>query len=239
MTEQQTGLRPVHPGLPPLYGALQSRMRDGDNSPTLKSEPILSLQCWGMGVSPMHMRKHGRSSGIAGRYPLPGGNEAAGHGSAVTRSPGLKHESLDLHLVRWLCPVMDHRTLSPKKAASRAGCGRSSVMRALSSGHLRAIRDNNGNWQIEPEAVDDWMSMRRSHDRQSPDISDGPHPVTPLDTPETLAKLAAAETRAELLSAQVQDLKADRDAWRSQAERLASETQTVQRSGWLDRLLGR
>ena len=114
---------------------------------------------------------------------------------------------------------MDHKTLSPRQAATRAKCGRSSIMRALSSGELKAIRDNDGNWQITPDAVDDWLSMRRTPDRQSPDQTKEPAMVTASDTPETLARLAALEVRAEMLAEQVQDLKIDRDAWRAAAER--------------------
>lgn len=99
---------------------------------------------------------------------------------------------------------MTMRTLSPKQAASRARCGRSSIMRALSSGELRAIRDNRGRWQIEPEALDDWCSLRRSHDRQSPDMPSGQRVVTPTDTPETLVRLAVAEAR-------LADMTAERD----------------------------
>lgn len=122
---------------------------------------------------------------------------------------------------------MSKKMLSPRQAAERAGCGRSSIMRALSSGQLRGIRDNEGRWQIEPEAVDDWMSMRRSPDRQSPDMTTGHPMVTLSDTPETLAKLAAAEAKIEGLEARVEDLKQDRDEWRRQAQQLASEARPV------------
>ncbi|MDE1943862.1 MAG: hypothetical protein KGI47_12045, partial [Betaproteobacteria bacterium] len=97
-------------------------------------------------------------------------------------------------------------------------CGRSSIMRALSSGELKAVRDNDGNWQITPDAVDDWLSMRRTPDRQSPDQTKEPAMVMVSDTPETLARLAALEVRAEMLAEQVKDLKKDRDAWRAAAE---------------------
>lgn len=129
---------------------------------------------------------------------------------------------------------MDTRTLSPKQAATRAGCGRTSIVRALSAGHLRAIRDNEGRWQIEPEALDDWLSMRRTPDRQSPTVS-GEHLLpAPSDTAETLSKLAASEARAEALAAQVDDLKAERDRLLSIIER-----QSEPRPGILMRLFGR
>lgn len=99
-------------------------------------------------------------------------------------------------------------------------------MRALQAGHLRGIRDNEGRWQIAPEAIDDWMAMRRSSDRQSPVMSAGQASVTATDTPETIAKLAVAEARVEMLTSQLNELRQDRDAWRAQAERLTSEHQS-------------
>lgn len=116
-------------------------------------------------------------------------------------------------------------------------------MRALSSGHLKAARNNEGDWQIEPEALEDWMSMRRSHDRQSPGTTTEPPPVTPSvtysDTPETLAKLAAAETEARMLREQIADLKIDRNALREALSRAAIGAQAPQnRLGFFARLLG-
>lgn len=112
------------------------------------------------------------------------------------------------------CSVMV-TTLTPQKAADRARVGRSSIMRALESGNLKAIRNNKGRWQITPEALNDWLSMRpdapdRSNDRQSP-------PMT-ADTPETLIKLAVAEARLTDAQTAFTEMRADRDAWRAQAE---------------------
>lgn len=114
------------------------------------------------------------------------------------------------------CPVMD-RMLTPKQAADRAGCGRSSVMRALKSGRLPGIRDNENRWQIDPDAVDRWAGQRPDTDRPET----GQEPATPADTPETLARLAVAEARLADALASAADLRADRDHWRQQAERLA------------------
>lgn len=131
---------------------------------------------------------------------------------------------------------MTTRTLSPNKAASRAKCGRSSIMRALKSGQLRAIRDNSGNWQIAEGALDDWLSMRRSSGRTSPAMTASHLSATQADTPETLARLAVAEARTEVLTSQLDELRQDRDAWREQAQRLASEAHS---RGFIARLFRR
>lgn len=113
------------------------------------------------------------------------------------------------------------RTLTPKQAADRVGCGRSSVMRALKSGALHAIRDNENRWQIEPEAVDRWAGARPDTDRQPAGHGPDTPAATPSDTPETLARLAVAEARLADALALADEIRADRDRWRAQAETLA------------------
>lgn len=118
---------------------------------------------------------------------------------------------------------MDHDMLSPRQAATRARCGRSSVMRALASGHLRSIRDNSGAWLITPEALDDWLSMRRTSDRSSPDTPTDHHVDTGPDLPDRLleaeTRAAAAEAHARGLADRLADTQADRDRWRDLAEK--------------------
>lgn len=125
------------------------------------------------------------------------------------------------------------KTLSPAQAAKRAQVGRTTIMRALSTGEMRGIRDNRNAWRIAPEDVDSWSSDRPVNDRTMTMDTLGQPAVTPTDTPETLARLAIAEARlADALDAAAEARK-ERDAWREQAERLAA------RGGLLWRLLGR
>lgn len=63
--------------------------------------------------------------------------------------------------------------------------------------------------------------------------------VSPVDTPETLAKLAAVEARASLLAGQVEDLKRDRDRLAEMLEKSLESGTRGTRLGWFDRLLGR
>jgi len=125
--------------------------------------------------------------------------------------------------------------LTPQQAAQRARVGRTTIMRALEQQQLRAIRDNLGRWQIEPEAVDDWLSLRRTPDRQQQDMSIGQKVVTPSDTPETLVRVAVLEAENGHLRERLDELRQERDAWRAQAERLVSQPSP----GLIDRLLKR
>jgi excisionase family DNA binding protein len=94
---------------------------------------------------------------------------------------------------------MDKVFLSPRQAADRVGCGRSSIMRALSSGDLTAHRDNRNAWRIEAETLDRWASDRSDHvpDNVRTEVSDrSGQDRTPVpNTHETLARLAVAEAR--------------------------------------------
>lgn len=116
--------------------------------------------------------------------------------------------------------------LTPQKAAHRAKCGRSSIMRALSSGELKGTRDNAQRWRIPAEAVDDWMTMRPD-DRQRPVITKdkADHDRTAADTPETLIRLAVAEAR-------LSDVTAERDKL-AELLKIALESRPVSLIAWL------
>lgn len=110
--------------------------------------------------------------------------------------------------------------LSPKQAAARVGCGRSSVMRALKSGALAGIRDNENRWQIDPDALSRWAGQRPDADRPETGQRPDTPPVIQADTPETLARLAVAEARLSDALARIEDLRRERDEWRTQAQDL-------------------
>lgn len=97
------------------------------------------------------------------------------------------------------------RPLSPAAAAKRAGCGRTSIMRALDSKALKAKRDNRNRWQIDPEDLDRWAKDRDGHVRSAPvtdRVTDRDTVLTtirPEDHYQALADLAAATARVEEL----------------------------------------
>lgn len=114
-------------------------------------------------------------------------------------------------------PVMTEDTakiFSPKGAATHVGCGRTTIMRALSTGELRAIRDNKGAWRIAEPDLMSWSGQRPVPDQTPPSPAHGHAVATVSDTHETLARLAVAEAR-------LADALAERDRWREMAERLS------------------
>lgn len=155
--------------------------------------------------------------------------------------------------------------LTPQQAADRAGCARSSIMRALSLGNLKASRNNLGHWLIDPAVLDDWLSMR-SPVRHSPSIRIDTSVDTPSITLDSSADTALSELRRERDEARLEaaamraeavqlrerlgearshmdDARVDRDRWRDMAERLARHdaeqpTEPQLRPTLLARLLG-
>lgn len=97
--------------------------------------------------------------------------------------------------------------LSPAAAAKRAGCGRTSIMRALESKSLSGIRDNRNRWKISVQVLDEWAKSRPDTDRSEPVTS----PVTHLDNPGLLAQIAAAQATIDGLEARLADTQAERD----------------------------
>lgn len=116
--------------------------------------------------------------------------------------------------------------LSPGKAAALTRRGRTTVMRAITSGELTAFRDNANNWQIPVQALADWtgqpirkiLGIDRSMTVDTPKAT--------ADTPETLVRLAVAEAR-------LADVTAERDRLAQLLEK------ALERRSWWDRVLGR
>lgn len=100
-------------------------------------------------------------------------------------------------------------------------------MRALSTGELRAIRDNKGAWRIAEPDLMLWSGQRPVPDQTPPSPTPSHTVDIASDTPETLARLAVAEAR-------LADAIAERDRWREMAERLSQPRLSI----W-DRLLKR
>jgi len=129
--------------------------------------------------------------------------------------------------------------MTPKQAADRAKCGRTSVMRALERQELRAIRDNRGRWQISPEALEDWLSMRSPvrHYPQKAVVTPETVRSDTTDTEITALKVALAKSEAEAegLRQRLADTQAERD----RLAHLLSEALKARPVGFFTRLFGR
>jgi excisionase family DNA binding protein len=97
--------------------------------------------------------------------------------------------------------------MTPAQAAAQAGLSRWSIMRAINSGKLKAIRDNRNCWQISEANLKAWLAnaVRTVKDAH----------------PEQSAALAEANARATAAERARDQAEADRDRWQRMAEQLA------------------
>ena len=113
---------------------------------------------------------------------------------------------------------MTQTTLTPQQAASRAKVSRGTIMNALKDGSLTAFRDNRNRWQIHPDELAKWLSVRAdnitvralSPDSDSPPASD-----------EKTIRIAVLEAELKGKDERIADLERDRDSWKEQAQELA------------------
>lgn len=121
--------------------------------------------------------------------------------------------------------------MSPAQAAQVASVSRWTIMRAIKNQELLALRDNRNQWKIAPDALDRW---RTSTVRTPTDL----HTLhTQEEAQELREKLAAETTRANVAEAMLarecealDEVRADRDAWKQQATALLATP--PKRRGW-------
>ena len=104
-------------------------------------------------------------------------------------------------------------------AATAAGINKSTVLRSIKSGRISATRTEQGNWSIEPaefHRVFPAMSLQPQNN--------GGVPLRAIqdETPILIATLQAT----------IADLRADRDAWKETAQRLALADKREPQSLW-------
>jgi excisionase family DNA binding protein len=92
--------------------------------------------------------------------------------------------------------------LTLAEAAQATGLNRSTILRAIKSGRISGARDESGAWAVEPVEL---------------------HRVFPAASakPELVRQDAQTDALVMDLRAQLADMRAQRDAWQSIAERLA------------------
>ena len=130
--------------------------------------------------------------------------------------------------------------LSPAAAAKRAGCGRTSIMRALESKSLKGNRDNRNRWRIDPVDLDAWSRSRPDTVRTCADnvpdtVQDTS--IKPSDHMQALASLAAAEARVEELRSNIEKNEERHLAEITRLERIIEQI-TQPRPSLLERISG-
>lgn len=126
--------------------------------------------------------------------------------------------------------------MSPEQAAQFAQVSRRTIMRAIESKELQALRDNRNRWKIDPEALEKWANAQWAlSERAMGNPSNEPSTPTPAPSAENAAALAAAETEIRVLRERIEDLDRDRNQWREMALKLASPPPRVPWWPWARR----
>jgi hypothetical protein len=121
--------------------------------------------------------------------------------------------------------------LSLSEAAKATGTNRTTILRAIKAGKVSATKDVHGNWLIEPvelhrvyPPVQERTGGERNASQYRAQIAEA----------ALSAQIGALRDTADLLRAQLDDMRQDRDHWRTQAEatqRLLADA-TVNRPWW-------
>jgi hypothetical protein len=116
--------------------------------------------------------------------------------------------------------------LNLREAAEQAGTSKSSIFRAIKSGRLSATRDDFGGIQIDPAELARAFPPKPSPPERAGTIPAGNHGTdTKQDgtggTEDLRVRNAALEAEVRLLRELADNMRAERDRWAAQAERLA------------------
>lgn len=129
--------------------------------------------------------------------------------------------------------------MSPSQAAQATGTSRRTVMRAIETQELSALRDNRNHWKITPQAIDEWARAHCAPTARIPTSVHTEQPIAhPAPTPGAEAELQAerearrqAEVEAGELRGKLAATEAERDRLHSIIERLTAP-QAKRRKWW-------
>jgi hypothetical protein len=127
--------------------------------------------------------------------------------------------------------------LSLSEAATAAGIAKSTIWRAIKTGRISAIRTVTGTYKVDPaELFRVFPAMPKNGEMKQAAIAVDTGAMAALEV-----QISALKEVSSLLKEQVEDVRKDRDAWRTQAEsnqRLLTDARPRRRGflGWLARL---
>jgi hypothetical protein len=125
------------------------------------------------------------------------------------------------------------------KAAAATGVTKSTILRAIRSHRISAAKSETGDWQIDPAELHRvFPPARNGEDRAASSAAE--RGATANET-ALAAQIAALREVSDLLRAQLDDVRADRDAWREQAQGQQRLLAAPERKGglpWWRRVMG-
>jgi hypothetical protein len=104
--------------------------------------------------------------------------------------------------------------LSLSEAATAAGIAKSTIWRAIKSGRISATRTHTGTYEVDPaELFRVFPATLKNGDLKQAAMAVAPVAMAALE-----AQISALKEVSSLLKEQLEDIRKDRDAWRTQAE---------------------
>ena len=133
--------------------------------------------------------------------------------------------------------------LSLREAATAAGVSKSTIQRAIKAGRLSATRTDDGGYAIDPAELHRVYPARNTDDAARTDaVGQDATPPAPAATAMLEAELASLRELLRRADREADDLRADRDAWRAQAENIAATVRMLtdqrEQPSWWRRLTG-
>jgi len=111
-------------------------------------------------------------------------------------------------------------SLSPAEAAKHVGLTKQSVIKAIRSGRLSAIKDASGGWLIEPvELFRVWPAVNQDRGKVTPQVDAGLPPENSEVVTLLKAQIDLLRSQLDDVRADREDIRADRNHWRQMAER--------------------
>jgi hypothetical protein len=109
-------------------------------------------------------------------------------------------------------------------AAKAVGKTKSTITKAIASGKLSAIKNDNGAWEI------DVAELHRVYPPSPTETVEIEQYDTPKRNTENSREIEALERLLKATETQLEDVKADRDEWRKQANQLLlTNTPTIRK----------
>ena len=114
--------------------------------------------------------------------------------------------------------------ISPAQAAEIIGVSRRTIMRAIETHDLQAFRDNKNHWKIEMKALNQWKSTE--HARSGHAHSE----ASAISLQGMAIALGRAEAERDALREHLEQIKEDRDHWRTLAEKQQEQLKSKARA---------
>jgi excisionase family DNA binding protein len=115
--------------------------------------------------------------------------------------------------------------LSLREAAKQVNVSKSTILRAVRSGRMSAGRTEDGGYSIDPAEL--FRVYEPKSNGNGACVPEGNSMQRELE-----AQITGLKEMRDMLFAQLEDCKRERDAWRSQAEKVALLTDQRPRKRW-------